>query len=712
LLNDFETFAASTAPTMSAIENSGLLVYRYGNSISPDVVTRFQRYDLGANVPQLEAEATLGCGSFVEDLGDVTIEQVWSRWDPRWDALAVTWQWFDKTETGENRFGSNPFLYTDDFGATWRLADGSEATLPLTYATIEPRISPYDHLALGEHSGWLPRDVGFGPNGTPWITLAVGDARSDWRLRFFRWDQARWESRALTDRMQVNTDAAACGAARDYLVCAYSELGTPGTLLVRVSRDDGNTWTAPVTVDSVGTAPDGSLQRINWVSFVQPADRYLDNSARFFVGYYKTGDGTDGLNYRNNIRWIRLQVGPRADFNGDQQVDGNDLDDFASAFAQDDWRADFNDDGVVDAVDDAAFRAAWNEETGGGGENQPPTARFNVQCTALSCSFDGSASSDNDGDIVSYDWVFGDSTSGTGATPTHAYANNGTYPVTLTVTDNGGATDSTSRNVTVSASSGGSPDTWVLGNAEANHAWTTVDSASINPAAVVIAGPPSFNGGDPGIVRLRNVTDSRFEVRFQEWDYRERDFGDTYHALEDIPYLVLTPGRYPMPNGAVWEVGSFNLAGTRSWQDQQFTQPFAAAPRLFLTVQSENDGQAVSVRARNVTASGFQAALYEEEALNDGHASETIGYLAIFSSSGEGDIELGGTLLSYQLQSIEANNAWSTVFNSQVEVEEEQSRDTEVAHTNETLHVLALDNALFAQQASSRGGDTTALRQR
>jgi PKD repeat protein len=53
--------------------------------------------------------------------------------------------------------------------------------------------------------------------------------------------------------------------------------------------------------------------------------------------------------------------------------------------------------------------------------------------------------------VVAYAWDFGDGQLGSGRTASHTYASAGTYTVTLTVTDNEGATASTSRNVTVSA---------------------------------------------------------------------------------------------------------------------------------------------------------------------------------------------------------------------------------------------------------------------
>ncbi len=245
--------------------------------------------------------------------------------------------------------------------------------------------------------------------------------------------------------------------------------------------------------------------------------------------------------------------------------------------------------------------------------------------------------------------------------------------------------------------------------ARADGDWTPVDAPSGFAEPVVLAGPPSFNDADPGVVRLNNVDDRGFELRFQEWDYRQR-LGDMFHALESIPYLVLEPGRHVMSDGSIWEVGTFSLGGTKSWRSVGFTEPFDNAPYLFLTVQTANDPEAVTVRARSVGAAGFQAALFEEEALMNGHGVETVGYLAIESYDGGGAIDIEGDQVSYMLQSVSADEQWTPVLNQWLKVEEEQSKGNEVKHTDETLHVLAIGQRLFAQQVSNNGGDTTAPR--
>jgi PKD repeat protein len=83
--------------------------------------------------------------------------------------------------------------------------------------------------------------------------------------------------------------------------------------------------------------------------------------------------------------------------------------------------------------------------------NVPPTARFTASANALAVSVDAAGSTDADGTITSYSWDFGDGTTGTGVTRTHAYAAPGTYSVKLTVTDNGGVTGTVAHEVTATA---------------------------------------------------------------------------------------------------------------------------------------------------------------------------------------------------------------------------------------------------------------------
>ena len=82
----------------------------------------------------------------------------------------------------------------------------------------------------------------------------------------------------------------------------------------------------------------------------------------------------------------------------------------------------------------------------------PPVAVINVTSqTHLTVTVDGSLSYDPNGSIMSYEWAFGDGGTATGVTATHTYAADGTYDITLVVTDNDGLTGTASTSVLVVA---------------------------------------------------------------------------------------------------------------------------------------------------------------------------------------------------------------------------------------------------------------------
>lgn len=83
--------------------------------------------------------------------------------------------------------------------------------------------------------------------------------------------------------------------------------------------------------------------------------------------------------------------------------------------------------------------------------NEAPVAAMTSTCTDLDCTFDASSSSDVDGSIVGYSWTFGDGTNATGMTTNHSYLNEGTYVVSVVVTDDDGATHEASQTITVTA---------------------------------------------------------------------------------------------------------------------------------------------------------------------------------------------------------------------------------------------------------------------
>jgi hypothetical protein len=87
-----------------------------------------------------------------------------------------------------------------------------------------------------------------------------------------------------------------------------------------------------------------------------------------------------------------------------------------------------------------------------GSGNLPPVANAGGPyegAVGEEITFNGSGSIDLDGNIVAYEWDFGDDTTGSGKTPTHTYTAADVYYVTLTVTDDTGAVDSSGTNVLI-----------------------------------------------------------------------------------------------------------------------------------------------------------------------------------------------------------------------------------------------------------------------
>ena len=145
-----------------------------------------------------------------------------------------------------------------------------------------------------------------------------------------------------------------------------------------------------------------------------------------------------------------------------------------SSGAVTEWSWDFNGDGTADATTatfaytyaaPGNFNASLTVRDAGGlsntktipiavaapPANTPPTASFTVSCPGASCSFTSTSSDVAPGTIVSYAWTFGDGGTASVPNPLYSYAITAErqFNVTLTVTDNEGATDSETQTITV-----------------------------------------------------------------------------------------------------------------------------------------------------------------------------------------------------------------------------------------------------------------------
>ncbi|MBA7694069.1 hypothetical protein ES703_102671 [subsurface metagenome] len=195
------------------------------------------------------------------------------------------------------------------------------------------------------------------------------------------------------------------------------------------------------------------------------------------------------------------------------------------------------------------------------------------------------------------------------------------------------------------------------------------------------------------------MTSNSFEVRIQEWLYL-----DQWHTVENVSYLVVEAGEHIMPDGTMWQAGTYALDDNLKWKRVTFPASFLDKPLVFQTGQTFNGGDTIAVRMKDVTLEGFNAALQEEECKNDGHVQETIGYLAMTPNN----TDLG-------VYEISCDHQFTAIVDKlaiQLAVEEEQSRDTETWHVKEKVGAFLIKDYVFAQIQTFLGNNTAALRRK
>ena len=251
------------------------------------------------------------------------------------------------------------------------------------------------------------------------------------------------------------------------------------------------------------------------------------------------------------------------------------------------------------------------------------------------------------------------------------------------------------------------------GETEVNHNWQFVPFTKTFVNPVVVARSISLNGGQPGVVRINNVTSNGFEIRIQEWEYL-----DGRHVYETVGYVVMEAGHHVLPTGIHVEAGTFESNSVK--RTKNFDAPFNQIPVLVSGVTTENDANAVTGRLSNITLNGFDILLQEQESHKNGrYAAEAISYIAWEPSSGEVDgmsyiVDSTFNEVTHNFDKISfypifgsypvfvadmqtanggntANIRWrnKTGVGVDVQIDEEQSWDLEVFHMTERVGYMA-----------------------
>ncbi|HEX7336767.1 MAG TPA: PKD domain-containing protein, partial [Gemmatimonadales bacterium] len=132
--------------------------------------------------------------------------------------------------------------------------------------------------------------------------------------------------------------------------------------------------------------------------------------------------------------------------------------------------------------------------------NSSPTAGFTASCTGLTCTFTDQ-SSDGDGSVTGWSWVFGDGASATTQNPSHSYATEGPYEVSLVATDDDDASGTATQTVTVTPLPPNAPPTAGFSSSCTGLTCTFTDQSSDGDGSVTAW---SWSFGDGASATTRN----------------------------------------------------------------------------------------------------------------------------------------------------------------------------------------------------------------
>ncbi len=267
-----------------------------------------------------------------------------------------------------------------------------------------------------------------------------------------------------------------------------------------------------------------------------------------------------------------------------------------------------------------------------------------------------------------------------------------------------------------------------VGELQIDHTWKRVTFRTPFIDPVVVTKPATHNDPDPAVVRMRNLDQTGFEVRIQEWDYL-----DGIHDREKLSYLVIEQGIHRLPGDVQIEAGQINRTTARAFNRVTFKQAFDVKPVVVTSITSINEENAVTGRIRKITPEGFDYRLQKQESNRKRHAHEQVAYIAWTPSTGSVnglsfEVAEASTSVNHRFRPLAFSSSFTHTpafiadmqtsrggdtanlrirqagpLTTEVRVDEEQSRDTETSHARERIGYLAFGASLTESGADYDG---------
>jgi len=307
ILNDFETTDGSSTPSIWIDNTKVMLSWRYRGSTRTEVRCRHIRYDT-SDFNNYENKIDIGRGKQYSDGSAITIEQQWTRYDPRFNELLASFSYFN-SKTSPKLFGSSGWFSSPDYGDTWYMADGIQYdNLPRAYPDVD---MAYDHLQNQEYVSWFPFELALTPDGTPCMVMHNRPTPNTFHLLVYFFRNNDWQLYQIPEALQTPSSYA-LGITQNNVVITYVRKDESNKLYTIISRDNGKTWDGPHLVDTLSDE-----YAINFISFFQPSESYEDDYCRFIYSYYNHEFGSPG---KDNIKFVKYNTE-----NGNEPPDGPDI---------------------------------------------------------------------------------------------------------------------------------------------------------------------------------------------------------------------------------------------------------------------------------------------------------------------------------------------------------------------------------------------------